>query len=83
VVASRCFEDLEHWTETDPRVAQKIYKLIKECRRTPFHGLGKPEPLQGELKGLWSRRITGEHRLIYRVSDGRIDFIQARYHYDE
>lgn len=82
MVASRCFEDLEYWTEADPRVAQKIYKLIRDCRRTPFQGLGKPEPLRGELAGLWSRRITGEHRLLYRVSDGRIDFIQARNHYE-
>lgn len=82
MVAPQCLEDLEYWTETDPRVASKVYRLIRECLRTPFEGTGKPEPLRGELAGFWSRRITGEHRLVYRVSEDQIDFVQARFHYD-
>jgi toxin YoeB len=55
--------------------------LIKECARTPFEGLGKPEPLRGDLRGWWSRRIDREHRLVYRVEDGALLIAQCRYHY--
>lgn len=64
---------------------EKINPLIKDCMRTPFHGVGKPEPLKGELKGFWSRRITREHRLVYRIAgDGQDQVLQiaaCRYHY--
>lgn len=74
-------EDLQHWVAADRRVALKILELMEQTLRDPFGGPGKPEPLIFALAGCWSRRITQEHRLVYRVADGRIDFLQARYHY--
>ena len=74
-------EDLRFWVETDRRTALRIFRLIEAILRDPFHGIGKPEPLKYLGSGVWSRRITQEHRLVYVVSDSRIDFIQARYHY--
>ncbi len=77
--------DYLYWQETDAAVAQRINGLIKEATRTPFSGIGKPEPLRGAYAGWWSRRITGEHRLIYRVSGRGVEQIleiaQCRYHY--
>ncbi len=67
--------------ETDRRTALRIFTLIEAVMRDPFGGIGKPEPLKHLGAGVWSRRITQEHRLVYVVSDDRIDFIQARYHY--
>jgi toxin YoeB len=74
-------EDLEYWTRTEPRTALKVFALMKEIRRDPFHGTGKPEHLKHLATNAWSRRITQEHRLVYLVSQDRIDFLQARYHY--
>ncbi len=74
-------EDLRHWVETDRRVALKALDLIEAVMRDPFAGIGKPEPLKYLLAGAWSRRLTQEHRLVYLVDEGRIDFLQARYHY--
>jgi toxin YoeB len=74
-------QDLRHWINTDRKVALRIFELIEAVVRDPFTGIGKPEPLKYVLAGCWSRRITQEHRLVYRVSAGRIDFLQARYHY--
>ncbi len=74
-------EDLSHWVATDRKVALKVLTLVEDIRRDPFQGLGKPEPLRHLGPGVWSRRITGEHRLVYRVSDDRLMFAQARYHY--
>jgi toxin YoeB len=74
-------QDLRHWTSTDRKVALRIFELIESVLRDPFTGIGKPEPLKYVLAGCWSRRVTQEHRLVYRVSEGRIDFLQARYHY--
>ncbi len=62
------WEDLQHWIETDDKLLRKILALLKECQRAPFSGTGKPEPLRNELKGWWSRRISQEHRLVYRVT---------------
>ena len=76
-----CLEDLSWWVENDPRVAEKVLTLAKECLRTPFSGRGKPEALKGALSGCLSRRITQEHRLVYTVTDDRVEFLQARYHY--
>jgi toxin YoeB len=73
-------DDLRHWVSTDPRTAERLPRLVEEVIRSPFEGIGKPEPLQG-LPNPWSRRLTGEHRMVYRVSDDSIDFLQARYHY--
>jgi toxin YoeB len=74
-------EDLRYWVETDRRTALRIFELIEAILRDPFTGIGKPEPLKYALAGAWSRRINQEHRLVYRVSEAKIDFLQARYHY--
>jgi toxin YoeB len=67
--------------EQDRKVAIRILALVESVLQDPFTGIGKPEPLKFVLAGCWSRRITQEHRLVYRVSGNRIDFLQARYHY--
>jgi len=74
-------EDLRFWVESDRRTALRILKLIEAVMRDPFQGIGKPEPLKFLGPGVWSRRITQEHRLVYVVSADQIDFIQGRYHY--
>ncbi|HEV7892702.1 MAG TPA: Txe/YoeB family addiction module toxin [Pyrinomonadaceae bacterium] len=74
-------EDLRYWVETDRRVALRAFDLIEAVMRDPFAGIGKPEPLKYLLAGAWSRRLTQEHRVVYLVSEERIDFLQARYHY--
>jgi toxin YoeB len=74
-------EDLRHWVKTDRSTAIRVLDLVEAVLRDPFQGPGKPEPLRYLLAGCWSRRITQEHRLVYRVSVERIDFLQARYHY--
>jgi toxin YoeB len=85
VFASQAWEDYLHWQNTDHNVLQRVNALIRECQRTPFTGTGKPEPLKGDLKGWWSRRITIEDRLVYRVSgkgrDQQLEIAQCRYHY--
>ena len=75
------FEDFVFWAEEDRRIYAKIVILIRDILRDPFTGLGKPEPLKHQLKGLWSRRITDEHRLIYQVTDEEIIIIGCRFHY--
>jgi toxin YoeB len=74
-------EDLRYWVKTDRKSALRILELVEAVMKDPFTGIGKPEPLKYVLAGCWSRRITQEHRLVYRVSEARIDFLQARYHY--
>jgi toxin YoeB len=75
------WEDYLYWQTTDKNILEKINNLIKDCTRDPFKGLGKPEPLKGDLQGYWSRRITSEHRLVYAASNGQILIIQCRFHY--
>jgi toxin YoeB len=74
-------QDIRYWVETDRKSALRAFELIESILRDPFTGLGKPEPLKYVLAGCWSRRLTQEHRLVYRVSERRVDFLQARYHY--
>jgi toxin YoeB len=74
-------QDIRYWVETDRKIALRAFELIEGILRDPFAGIGKPEPLKYVLAGCWSRRLTQEHRLVYRVSARRIDFLQARYHY--
>jgi toxin YoeB len=74
-------EDLRYWVSTDRRIALRAFDLIEAILRDPFEGLGKPEPLKYLAAGAWSRRLTQEHRLVYLVTNERIDFLQARYHY--
>jgi toxin YoeB len=85
VFSDQAWADYQHWAETDSNVLARLNTLIRECRRTPFKGIGKPEPLQGNLKGWWSRRITLEDRLVYRVSGSgsgqALEIAQCRFHY--
>lgn len=74
-------EDLTYWIGVDRNTALKIMELIEAVMRNPFEGIGKPEPLRYLGIGVWSRRITQEHRLVYVVSEAQIDFVQCRYHY--
>jgi toxin YoeB len=74
-------EDLHYWVDVDRKVALRALDLVEAILRDPFSGLGKPEPLRHIGSGVWSRRLTQEHRLVYRVAHERIDFLQARYHY--
>lgn len=74
-------EDLRFWVKTDRKLAIKTFDLIEAILRDPFTGMGKPEPLKYLQPGLWSRRLTMEHRNVYLVRDEQIDFLQARYHY--
>ncbi len=78
---SNAFEDLAWWLKQDRKKALRIIELIKEIKREPFSGLGKPEPLKHELKGCWSRRIDKEHRLIYQIFDDKIRILACRFHY--
>lgn len=74
-------EDLRYWVKSDRSTAIRVLDLVEAVLRDPFRGPGKPEPLRYLLAGCWSRRVTQEHRLVYRVRDESIDFLQARYHY--
>ena len=74
-------EDLTYWVSTDRRIALKILAFVDSIQRDPFQGLGKPEPLRHLGAGIWSRRINQEHRIVYRVTENKIFFVQARYHY--
>lgn len=81
------WEDFEYWMDNDIEVAEKIRSLLKDIKRSPFQGIGKPEPLKYDLKGYWSRRITGEHRLVYKIEgkkgkDQKCYILQCRFHYD-
>lgn len=82
VFLSKFREDLAALIRTDGKAALRTLELVEAIVADPFVGIGKPQPLRFELAGCWSRRITQEHRLVYRVSADRIDFLQARYHYE-
>lgn len=79
------WDDYLHWQQQDRKMLKRINALLKECRRDPFRGLGKPEPLGGNLSGWWSRRVDREHRLVYRVTGNggaqTLEVAQCRYHY--
>jgi toxin YoeB len=83
---AEAWEEFVQSSQSDPEFAAKIVALLKDIRRTPFAGLGKPEPLRGSLAGWWSRRITREHRLVYRIVgqgiDHRVEIVQCRYRYE-
>ena len=74
-------EDLQHWVEQDRRTAKRLMQLMKAVMRDPFDGIGKPEPLRHLGSGVWSRRISQEHRLVYVVKDTAVEFLQGRYNY--
>jgi toxin YoeB len=78
----QALEDLAHWDDGDRRVASRIRQLVEQIEQQPFTGIGKPEPLRYEWSGYWSRRITREHRLIYRLEGDTVYIAQCRFHYD-
>ena len=75
------WKEFESWQRKDRKIYKRIFQLIKDIDRDPFEGLGKPEPLKENLSGYWSRRITEEHRLVYKVEDGKIVIVQCMFHY--
>ncbi len=77
----QAFNDYNDWIKLDKKIHAKIVELIKEIQRDPFVGKGKPEPLKHQLGGLWSRRITEEHRLVYKVLENEVVIISCRFHY--
>jgi toxin YoeB len=79
--SSRAWEDYTYWQQMDKRILKRINELLKDVSRSPYEGIGKPEPLRHALGGFWSRRITEEHRLVYRVEGSVLLVAQARYHY--
>ncbi|OQX44538.1 MAG: toxin YoeB [Candidatus Sedimenticola endophacoides] len=80
--SSRAWEEYLYWQKTDKAILKRINSLIKNIQRQPFEGIGKPEPLKHSLSGYWSRRISDEHRIVYKVLDDQILIAQLRYHYD-
>ncbi|MET7480548.1 Txe/YoeB family addiction module toxin [Streptomyces sp. NPDC005648] len=75
------WDDFQYWLATDRKMVRRVVRLIGEIQRDPFNGIGKPEPLKGDLSGYWSRRIDDEHRLVYRADDKEVKILKARYHY--
>lgn len=86
VFSDQAWTDYRHWVANDLAALKRLNELIEQCRRTPFLGTGKPEPLRGDLQGWWSRRITAEDRLVYRVSGSgshqQLEIAQCRFHYE-
>ena len=80
---ARAFDEFNLWAVQDKKIYTKIVSLIKDVNRDPFAGLGKPEPLKHDLSGLWSRRITDEHRLVYKVSEKEILIFSCKSHYKQ
>jgi toxin YoeB len=78
----RAAEEYRYWQKTDSHIWGRINRLLHDIDRDPFRGIGKPEPLRHDLAGCWSRRITGAHRLVYKIENGNIVVVQCRYHYD-
>lgn len=81
IFAENAWEDYLYWQKTDKKMLQRINTLIKDIKREPFEGIGKPEPLKHALSGYWSRRINDEHRIVYKIYQESILIAQVRYHY--
>lgn len=81
--SSVSWNDYLYWQKVDKKKVKRINDLIKNCMRTPFEGIGKPEGLKGDLQGYWSRRITSEHRLVYKYQEDELWIASCRYHYKE
>lgn len=81
IFSETAWEDYLYWQRIDRKMLQRINELIQVISRTPFEGIGKPEPLKYSFKGYWSRRINDEHRLVYKVQDNAILIAQCKYHY--
>lgn len=78
----KAWEDYLYWQSHDKQMLRRLNTLIRDVERAPFDGIGKPEPLRGDLSGFWSRRINDEHRLVYRVKGGSLEIISCRDHYN-
>ncbi len=83
VFLDQAWEDYRHWIDNDKAMLRRLNRLVEDCSRSPFSGIGKPEALRDEFSGWWSRRIDGEHRLIYRVVDDDLIIAQCRFHYQK
>lgn len=81
IFSEHAWDDYLYWQRTERKILERINKLIKEIQRSPFEGTGKPEPLRHGLSGYWSRRITDEHRIVYKVEKDSLHLAQLRYHY--
>jgi len=81
IFAEEAWEDYLYWQKQDRKMVERINKSIQVIQRDPFNGIGKPEPLQHALAGFWSRRITDEHRIVYKVEGGALLIAQLRFHY--
>ena len=81
IFESTTFDDYNYWASHDKKIYKKIVQIIKDILRTPFEGIGKPEPLKHSLAGYWSRRINGEHRIVYKATSDSIFIVSCRYHY--
>ena len=81
IIHPHALDHLSYWVQNDLKMVKRIIELLDDIQKTPFSGIGKPEPLKHELKGYWSRRINDEHRLVYKVSGEEIIVIACRYHY--
>ena len=81
IFSEQAWEDYLYWQKTDKKLLEGINALIKDTSRSPFEGIGKPEPLKNALSGYWSRRINDEHRIVYKISDGSMLIAQLRFHY--
>ena len=78
----QAFEDLQYWVKYQPKIAKRVLRMIGESQKDPFGGIGKPEPLRNELSSWWSKRIDGEHRLVYKLENNCLLIAQARGHYE-
>jgi toxin YoeB len=81
IFSEHAWEDYLYWQRTDRKILERINKLIKEIQHSPFEGTGKPEPLRHGLSGYWSRRVTDEHRIVYKIDQDSLHLAQLRYHY--
>lgn len=81
VFSPQAWEDYQHWMQTDKKMIRRINELIKDTVRSHYDGIGKPEPLKHALAGFWSRRITDEHRMVYRIDAKKLEIAQLRFHY--
>ena len=81
IFSEYAWEDYLYWQRSDKKILRRINTLIKEIMRSPFQGMGKPEPLKHALSGYWSRRINDEHRIIYKITEEAVQIAQLRYHY--
>jgi len=81
IFSDHAWDDYLYWQQTDRKLLERINKLIKEIQRSPYEGTGKPEPLRHGLSGYWSRRISDEHRIVYKVENDALHLAQLRYHY--